>query len=216
MMKDSIIKRLYTSLVLILLLILIISYNFFLVLSLIIFFVISILEFINLTRKVIQNKILLNLSNLIFIVYTSFLFILFFYFTNFVQLKIIAFSLLICCIVSDIGGFVFGKLFKGPKLTKISPNKTYSGALGSIILSGIFFSLAIFIFTENFNFKILLIGIITSLASQLGDLFFSYIKREAKIKDTGNFLPGHGGVLDRLDGILFGVPIGFLSITILL
>ncbi len=216
MKKESLKKRLYTSLVLVLLLVLTISYNFFLLLSLIIFFVISILEFINLTRKVIQNKILLNLSNLIFIFYISFLFILFFYFTNFIQLKIIAFTLLISCIVSDIGGFVFGKLFKGPKLTKISPNKTYSGAIGSIISSGIFFSFAIFIFAEKFNLKILLIGIITSLASQFGDLFFSYIKRKAKIKDTGNFLPGHGGVLDRLDGILFGLPIGFLSIKVLL
>ncbi len=216
MMKENLIKRLYTSLILFFILILIISYNFFLLLSLIIFFVISILEFINLTKKIGRNIILLYLSNLIFIVYISFLFILFFYFSNFIQLKIITFSLLISCIASDIGGFIFGRLFKGPKLTKISPNKTYSGALGSIIFSGIFFSFAIFIYTEDFNLKILLIGIITSLASQFGDLFFSYIKRLAKIKDTGNFLPGHGGVLDRLDGILFGVPIGFFSLSVLL
>ena len=102
MKKESLKKRLYTSLVLVLLLVLTISYNFFLLLSLIIFFVISILEFINLTRKVIQNKILLNLSNLIFIFYISHIH-LFFYFTNFIQLKIIAFTLLISCIVSDIG-----------------------------------------------------------------------------------------------------------------
>ena len=109
----------------------------------------------------------------------------------------------------------FCKLFKGPKLIKISPNKTYSGAIGSIISSGIFSFCNIY-FCRKFNLKILLIGIITSLASQFGDLFFSYIKRKAKIKDTGNFLPGHGGVLDRLDGILFGLPIGFLSIKVLL
>ena len=216
MIQGNLKKRFYTSLVLFLLLIIIISYNFFLILSLIIFFVISIIEFINLTRKTMRSKIFFYLSNLFFIIYISFLFILFFYFSNFTQLKIIIFSLLISCIASDIGGFIFGKFFKGPKLTKISPNKTYSGALGSIIFSGIFFSCTIFFFTEDFNYKILLIGIITSVASQIGDLFFSYMKRKAKIKDTGNFLPGHGGVLDRIDGILFGVPIGFFSLTVLL
>ena len=216
MMQENIKKRLYTSSVLFLLFILIISHNFFLIFSLIIFFVISIIEFINLTSKIMRSKVFFYLSNLIFIIYISFLFILFFYFSNFIQLKIIIFSLLISCIASDIGGFIFGKFFKGPKLTKISPNKTYSGALGSIIFSTIFFSWAIFIFTEDFNYKILLIGIITSVASQFGDLFFSYMKREAKIKDTGNFLPGHGGILDRIDGILFGVPIGFYSLTVLL
>ncbi len=209
-------KRLYTSSVLFLLFLLIISHSFFLIFSLIIFFVISVIEFINLTSKIIRNKILFFLSNLIFIIYISFLFIIFFYFSNFIQLKIIIFSLLISCIASDIGGFIFGKLFSGPKLTKISPNKTYSGALGSIIFSGIVFSCAIFIFTDDLNFKILLIGIIASIASQLGDLFFSYMKRSAKIKDTGDFLPGHGGVLDRIDGILFGVPIGFYFLTVLL
>ena len=216
MIQVNLKKRLYTSSILFLLFLLIISHSFFLIFSLIIFFVISIIEFINLTSKIMRNKILFFLSNLIFIIYISFLFILFYYFSNYIQLKIIIFSLLISCIASDIGGFVFGKLFSGPKLTKISPNKTYSGALGSIIFSGIVFSCAIFIFTDDFNFKILLIGIITSIASQLGDLFFSYMKRSAKIKDTGDFLPGHGGILDRIDGILFGVPIGFYSLTVLL
>jgi phosphatidate cytidylyltransferase len=108
------------------------------------------------------------------------------------------------------GGFIFGKLFKGPKLTKISPNKTYSGAIGSIIFSVIVFSSLIFYFTGEFNYLILFTGIIISTACQIGDLFFSHLKRKARIKDTGNILPGHGGVLDRLDGIFLGIPFGFL------
>ena len=56
---------------------------------------------------------------------------------------------------------------------------------------------------------------ITSISCQLGDLFFSYLKRKAKVKDSGNFLPGHGGVLDRLDGILLGIPFGFLTLTLI-
>jgi len=78
-----------------------------------------------------------------------------------------------------------------------------------------FFSIVFFFFTNQFNYQILLIGIVTSISSQIGDLFFSYIKRKAFIKDSGKFLPGHGGALDRLDGILFGIPLGFLSISFL-
>ena len=119
------------------------------------------------------------------------------------------------CVASDIGGFVFGNLFKGPKLTRISPKKTYSGALGSLIFSGIFFTSSIYFFTDNLDLFILLIALITSISCQLGDLLFSFIKRKAKVKDTGNFFPGHGGVLDRIDGILLGVPMGFLSLTLI-
>tara|TARA_B100001093_G_C26615790_1_gene922263 strand:- start:419 stop:844 length:426 start_codon:yes stop_codon:yes gene_type:complete len=140
---------------------------------------------------------------------------MFFFFSNVLQLKIILYSLLIGCVASDIGGFVFGKLFNGPKLTKISPNKTISGAIGSIIFTSLAISISIFYFTKNFNYLILIICIITSVACQIGDLFFSFLKRKAKIKDTGNFLPGHGGVLDRLDGILFGVPIGIYALTLI-
>ena len=120
-----------------------------------------------------------------------------------------------CCIGSDLGGYIFGKIFKGPKLTKISPNKTISGSLGSLIFACVFFALMFFVFTFDFSYQILLIGIITSIACQLGDLLFSYLKRKAVLKDTGNFLPGHGGVLDRLDGVYLGVPIGFITILIL-
>ena len=207
-------KRIYTSLILFLLITLISSFKAILVLSLIVLSVLSVLEFINLTNKIIKNKFYLFVSNLFFVIYIFIFCLFFFYFSNFFHLKVMLLSLLLCCIASDIGGFVFGKTFKGPKITKISPNKTYTGSLGSVIFSMIVFSGSIFFFTNNFNYMILIIAIITSIACQFGDLFFSFLKRKAKIKDTGNFLPGHGGILDRLDGIFLGIPIGFISLTI--
>ena len=207
-------KRIYTSLILFLLITLISSSKVILVLSLIVLSVLSILEFINLTNKIMKNKFYSFVSNLFFVIYIFIFCLFFFYFSNFFHLKVMLFSLLLCCIASDVGGFVFGKTFKGPKITKISPNKTYSGSLGSVIFSMVVFSGSIFFFTNNFNYMILIIAIITSIACQFGDLFFSFLKRKAKIKDTGNFLPGHGGILDRLDGIFLGIPIGFISLTI--
>ena len=112
--------------------------------------------------------------------------------------------------VALVGGFIFGKIFKGPKLTRISPNKTIAGSLGSIILTIIALSCAIYFFTNSFSYVVVIIAIITSIACQIGDLFFSFLKRKAKIKDTGKILPGHGGVLDRLDGIIFAVPFSYL------
>ena len=109
---------------------------------------------------------------------------------------------------------MFGKIFKGPKLTKISPNKTIAGAVGSLLFSAFTLSLFFFYFTKNMNTIIFLSAIITSISCQTGDLFFSYLKRKAKIKDTGNFFPGHGGVLDRLDGIFLGIPIGFIFVVL--
>ena len=117
--------------------------------------------------------------------------------------------------MSDIGGLVFGKIFKGKKLTKISPNKTISGSIGSFIFS-IF--LIPFFYTSQMDqnlLNIVLITIIISLTSQLGDLFISFLKRKAKVKDTSDLLPGHGGVLDRIDGIIFAIPLGiYLFIVI--
>tara|TARA_S200000501_G_C20276088_1_gene505030 strand:+ start:164 stop:511 length:348 start_codon:yes stop_codon:yes gene_type:complete len=113
------------------------------------------------------------------------------------------------------GGFIFGKIFKGPKLSKISPNKTISGSIGSVLFTIIVLESLIYYLTNNLSFEIFFIAIITSVACQIGDLFFSFLKRKAKIKDTGKFFPGHGGVLDRLDGIFLGLPIGLIS-TILI
>ena len=113
------------------------------------------------------------------------------------------------CIMSDIGGYIVGKTVKGKKLTKISPNKTISGSIGSFLFSMIpLFILTMFF--QNYDQllikKIIIITLILSLISQLGDLLISYFKRKAKVKDSGKILPGHGGLLDRIDGLLFVVP----------
>ena len=118
------------------------------------------------------------------------------------------------CTLSDVGGYIFGKFFGGPKLIKISPNKTISGALGSLIFTSLFALLFFYYLTNNLNLKILLVGILTSVGCQLGDLFFSYLKRKSSLNDTGNILPGHGGILDRVDGILLGIPVGLISLLI--
>ena len=205
-------KRIYTSLFLSILLLLVFKFNFILYYILIIVFNISLIEFINLMKKIYQKKISRYLTNFLFALYLFIYLLIFVILSDTFHLKIILFAILIGCVGSDIGGFIFGNLFKGAKLTNISPNKTISGAIGSVIFSCIFISGIIFYFTQNFNPKILIIGIITSIFCQLGDLFFSFLKRKAKIKDTGNLLPGHGGILDRIDGILLGVPFGYLSI----
>jgi phosphatidate cytidylyltransferase len=208
-------KRIATSLILFILIILIIKYNFILIFSLLILGIYSIIEFLDLTKKIFSKKINFLIINSIFIIYVFFFCFIFFFLTNFVQLKIIIFALLLSCVASDIGGFISGRIIKGPKLTKISPNKTISGAIGSIIFTCITFFSIIFYFSNYLNYKILIIGLITSIACQLGDLLFSFLKRKAKIKDTGKLFPGHGGVLDRLDGIFIGIPAGFISIVLL-
>jgi len=122
--------------------------------------------------------------------------------------KIILLYSILICIMSDIGGYSFGKTFKGKKLTKISPNKTISGVVGALVSSLLL--LIVFNYTvENINLiKYLILTLVVSSASQLGDIFISYIKRKAKVKNTSDILPGHGGLLDRLDGIIFGIPVG--------
>ena len=139
--------------------------------------------------------------------------------------------ILIICIFTDLGGYLFGKIFKGPKLTKISPKKTYSGALGGFILSLIaataytnfteigsttYLNLSTFItFSLAVDNMFILFILFISFISQTGDLIISYFKRLAKVKDTGNLLPGHGGLLDRVDGIIFAIPASYLLLTYL-
>tara|TARA_S200000501_G_scaffold378104_1_gene439131 strand:- start:181 stop:831 length:651 start_codon:yes stop_codon:yes gene_type:complete len=116
------------------------------------------------------------------------------------------------CVSTDVGGYIFGNLIKGPKITKISPNKTYSGMIGSYLLSilsvNLFFYFS-YTFTETM-YKFLIFTLIVSTFSQLGDLTISYFKRLSKIKDTGKIIPGHGGILDRIDGMIFAFPLSFL------
>ena len=137
--------------------------------------------------------------------------------------------ILIICIFTDLGGYIFGKIFKGPKLIKISPKKTYSGALGGFILSLV----AALIYSKYtgqgaatygnlslwtgiaLNKIYFLFILFISLVSQIGDLIISYFKRLAKVKNTGNLLPGHGGLLDRIDGIIFVIPISYLLLNYL-
>jgi len=215
MIKDNLKKRIYTSFSLFVMIFLIMKYQQILIFSLLVLAVLSLIEFLNLTKKLFNNKFFFSIVNLLFIIYVFLFCYLFLFFSNVLQLKIILFSLLFCCIASDVGGFIFGKYFKGPKLTKISPNKTYAGAIGSIFLSLIIFSGSIFYFTQNFNFEIISVAVMTSISCQIGDLIFSFLKRKVKIKDTGNVLPGHGGILDRLDGIFLGIPVGFILIILI-
>lgn len=122
--------------------------------------------------------------------------------------KLYIYIIFLICIFSDIGGFMFGKILKGKKLTKISPNKTISGMIGSFILS---ISVAVIYSQKYFEINnIIIFSILISLISQLGDLIISYLKRKAQIKDTGIMLPGHGGALDRLDGLIFAIPVGLV------
>jgi phosphatidate cytidylyltransferase len=120
----------------------------------------------------------------------------------------------IICISTDTGGYIFGKLLRGPKLTKLSPNKTYAGVIGSFILSIIitilFFELTLKVHNFRFNEETFIFVLAVSLVSQMGDIIISYFKRLFKIKDTGNIIPGHGGILDRIDGMVFAYPFSYL------
>ena len=214
MISKNLKKRFFTSITLITLVFLFAFYDFLLVYGLIILGVISILEFLNLMEKINCQKFFKILLSTIFIIYIFCFCALFIFFLNFTQLKILIFILIFVCAASDIGGFIFGKIFKGPKLTKISPKKTISGVFGSIIFSNLTMLVFVFYFINSFDYFFIIIGTITSIACQLGDLFFSYLKRGAKIKDTSNLLPGHGGILDRIDSILLGVPIGFSTLIL--
>jgi len=122
------------------------------------------------------------------------------------------------CVATDLGGYIFGKLFKGPKLTKHSPNKTYSGMIGgfflSIILVNFFLENSLYIKSTKMTLDMFVYVIFISSVSQLGDIIISYFKRLSKIKDTGKIIPGHGGLLDRVDGMIFAFPISYLILLI--
>ena len=215
-MKKELKKRTITSIFLFLAIYLSIFSNVIIsVLALALISIISILEFNNLLLKIYQRK---KIIKFIFLV-ASFIYLMLFSISSFflIQIdKMFFLYILSICIFSDIGGYVIGKKFKGKKLTKISPNKTVYGCYGSFLFSTIpsFFSYFLFYITNKdlflFGNNYLVINIFISLylstSCQLGDLFISYFKRLAKVKDTGNILPGHGGLLDRIDGILFSVP----------
>ena len=116
------------------------------------------------------------------------------------------------CILTDIGGYIFGKIFKGPKLIKYSPNKTYSGMFGSYFLCLICFFICIKLNLINKNniINYFVFIFLVSSVSQFGDIMISYFKRLSKIKDTGKIIPGHGGLLDRIDGMIFAFPFSYI------
>ena len=218
MISKELTKRTSTSIVLFALLTLMYFYSYILIISLIIISLIAWIEFYGLISKIFikdnfGDKLLRFICKSFSLLYLSLftLIILIINSKNSLLEIFIIYSLLVT-ISSDIGGFVFGKIFKGKKLTKISPNKTISGSIGSFSFS--VFPLLLFYnynqYEYFFSTNNLLFCLIISLVCQLGDLFISYLKRKAKIKDTGVILPGHGGLLDRVDGIIFAVPFAYL------
>ena len=205
-------KRFLSSLLLISLLILSIINNQILFILLIFCLYQLFSEIYFILRKIFikYNKLLLLtiiLCSLIFVTYTI-LEVWLILSANNKENYISLFTIITITVASDLGGYIFGKLFGGKKLSSISPNKTYSGVLGAYILSII----SVFLFFKNFYEydHVIIISLIISTISQLGDLFISLLKRKAKIKDTGVLLPGHGGLLDRFDGMIFTIPLGLL------
>ena len=212
-------KRIITSIFLISLLTLMFFYSFIMMISIIIVAMIVWVEFYALISKIIINNSykdrlqrflyksisLLYLSILVYFVLSIM--------SYHADLKIYLLFSTLVTIFSDIGGLVFGKIFKGRKLTKISPKKTVSGSIGSFIFSLSLVPLFYNKLIENSFLLLIFITITISLIAQLGDLFISYLKRKAKVKDTSDLLPGHGGLLDRVDGLIFSAPLGVLLLN---
>ncbi len=209
-------KRILTSLILLILLLIIINNKIILFLSLIFIYFQSFYELQNILKKIFKKKILkIYILNILVLLYLlNFLLQIWIPFQNNLEIeKNILFLILTVCIATDIGGFIFGKIFKGKKLSIVSPNKTYSGMIGSFIFSLIF---GFVIFNQIFSNEFLILYIILiSILSQAGDLLISLFKRKANMKDTGAVLPGHGGLLDRIDGLLLALPLSIFLFKIL-
>ncbi len=216
-MKSEIKKRFYTGSLLLLLLLLMFINKIAYVFIIITIFSFAFIEFSKITNKISKNnKFKIFLFNSLFASYLFLFLLIFIIGVNDVHYKIILFVILLICSASDIGGLVFGKIFKGPKLTKISPNKTLAGSLGSFFFSVFLSYLLLKYLFYTSSLQNILLGLIISASVQIGDLFFSYLKRKSNIKNTGNILPGHGGILDRIDGILVGLPVGLIYMLILI
>ena len=228
-MSQNLFKRIITSIILLILLFFInFSHQYIFILSILFLGIVICIEANNIFSKLIslqsekKKSLSKTFNSKFFILNMMTFFYIFFVFCNlsyeihrsegpFFFLYIIS-----ICFFTDIGGYVFGKLVGGKKLSKISPNKTISGTIGSFIFSIV--PLIIFLNLGYLNLELysknIFLCLIISLISQLGDLFISYFKRKAKIKDTGRLLPGHGGVLDRVDGIIFAIPFTYFLIKL--
>ena len=221
-MKKEFEKRIYSSIIIIpISLFFLIKGTVYFTFFLSILFFATSYEWITMCKKKMINKIL----GVIFLIIS---------FYSAYQLRNISGTdsfllIVLICIFTDIGGYIFGKFFKGPKLIKISPNKTYAGVFGGFLLAVVaslvfsnyvntnpwlIFPLEFLELTKNYETTFLIFVLIISLVSQIGDLIISYFKRLAKIKDTGKIIPGHGGVLDRIDGLIFAIPISYLFIIL--
>ena len=217
-MKSELLKRSISSLFLMGLIFLSALVNEYIFLSILFIVVIlSWIEWVKVIEKTRFKKIYRIIHIILFLIYLLMAFIV--CFNVFIIDKYFFLTILMICVFSDVGGYVFGKAFGGKKLTKISPNKTISGSIGSFILSYIGFFVIYLYFSDLLFVRLqiealVFIPFFISLICQSGDLFISYYKRRAKIKNTGNLIPGHGGLLDRIDGSIFALPIGFIIISL--
>ena len=216
-MKNELLKRIFSSLILIpLSLFFIIEGSFYFIFFLWIIFLFSSLEWINMNKNIVLKILgIIFLSISLFSTY---------YFREKSGIGAFLFVIIIC-LSTDVGGYIFGKLFKGPKLIKISPNKTYSGMIGSFLFALSFsylFEIMIDRYIPQYNWGLLnlsdlsfiIIIILISMVSQIGDLIISYFKRLSKVKNTGKIIPGHGGLLDRIDGMIFALPFSYFILYI--
>ena len=228
-MSKNLLQRLITSIILLLLLLFInFSHQYIFILSILTLGIFICIESNRLFSKLLITKKTKNsflnrydgkflILNIITFFYIFFIFCNFSYEIHKSESPVFFIYVISICFFTDIGGYVFGKTIGGKKLSKISPNKTISGTIGSFILSIVpLILVSNFNYLElEFNLKNVLFCLVISLISQLGDLFISLLKRKAKIKDTGNLLPGHGGVMDRVDGIIFAVPFSYFLLKLI-
>jgi len=220
-MNTELKKRIVTSIGLLSLLTTMYFYSFIMIGALLIIVVIIWIEFYALISKIIRGNKFQDIFFKFIFKSTSLLYLstlvgfIFFIESHYIDLKIYLLYSVLIAILSDIGGLIFGKTFKGKKLTKISPNKTVSGSIGSIVLSMVLIPIFYNKLIIYDLFTLIILTIVISLISQIGDLFISFLKRKAKVKDTSDLLPGHGGLLDRVDGVIFAVPFGILLLNFL-
>ena len=203
---ENFLKRSFTTILLFLIFYLAVHNKFIMIIFFILICFFTLIEYFNIIKKIFRNDkkkitivLIISILYLSIIIPQTYIFIF-----SSLDNKYLFIYFISICIASDMGGYFFGKLFKGKKLTKISPNKTYSGLIGAYFLS--FIVLIFFSFKIDISFNFILFTFLISSISQIVDIFFSYLKRKAKIKDTGKILPGHGGILDRIDGIIFALP----------
>ena len=220
-MNSNLIKRFISSLIILpITFLFIVNGSLFFIFFLSVLFLVTSYEWLKMSKKILYK--ILGIIFLILSFYSAF------NLRTYAGLNFFLFIIIIS-IFTDIGGYLFGNFFKGPKLTKISPNKTYSGVIGSLIMSvfsgllymqfiklplGVIVPIKLDTLSNNFDLAFLIMVLSVSIISQLGDLTISYFKRLSKIKDTGKILPGHGGLLDRVDGLIFVIPIFYLFVVL--